>query len=571
MTTADPTKPLRVAFLGSANWDLVAREFESRARDYFGGALSVLLVPFGQYRTLLWDDKSSLRADPLDVAIFCERLEDFYECGSWLSDETTFLSVKDKVSQYIETITAARSLLNGIFLVFDLAAVRPVVGVLEDAADGPDSVRGSIQGLNAELRAACEVLPDTYLVRLSAVVESVGAKVADPGKYWHLGRLPFAQPFGRAISDRVISTLLSLRGQTSRLIVTDLDNTLWGGIVGEDGVEGLKIGGDFPGNVFSEIQRFLLSLKHRGMALAICSRNTESTALDALRNHPDMILRPEHFAASRINWGDKVENIRSIADELGLGLSSICFLDDSKQERELVRSALPGVFVPDLPDDPSEWIAALASAPMLAHLRITKEDRSRAESYRVRSLIRKEAAKFTDRTEYLQHLQMVLYFHELDKHNFQRVLQLLAKTNQFNLTTRRHSAADLHRFEQGGTKVIPVGLSDKHTPHEVVGVVVLEMPENRAIPASIDTFLLSCRVLGRSVETGVLGWICTVAKRNGFDTIQGQFFPTERNQPAQSFYSDHGFLGEGSRFYLPLNVKSVDVPSYFSIQNSVEL
>lgn len=557
MTNRD-NHALRVAFLGSANWDLVGRDFAKRCPANLGLSAEVVLVPFGQQAATLWDADSALRRHPPDVIIFAERFEDLTGANSFRADSTAAPVDDQKFVAYLERLAAARRLLTGIFLVFDLMPVRPYVASLTDT-------RSAIDQLNARLHAACEALPDCHLIRLSSLVTDFGARHADPGKYWHMGRMPFSPAFGAALNEHVLRAVRSLRGQTARLIVTDLDNTLWGGIVGEDGLKGLKLGGDFPGNVFADVQRCLLAFKELGVALALCSRNTEATALEAIAGHPAMILRREDFAALRINWNDKAENIRSIASELSLGLASICFIDDSQHERDLVRQALPEVTVPDLPADPSEWPAYLVRHPFLSFLRVTAEDKGRAQRYHLRARIQEEAKSFANRTEYWRSLDMVLHFHRLGEQNIERTLQLLAKTNQFNLTTRRHQELDLERLQREGARVVPFGLADKFSSPEIIGVLILLLPPNHGQPAVIESLLMSCRVLGRSVETAVLGWICEVAKKAGHQELRGELTRTERNIPAQSVYREHGFTETPNGFVLRLDTQAVAMPDYFKI------
>lgn len=558
------SSPLRVAYLGSANWDLIGRDFQNRCTAQLGLPAQVAKIPFNQYRSWLLDPQSSLRQETWDVWIFCERLEDFIEDAASLDGEGAQRGVSDRVSDYLECIRNARGLTSARFLVLDLTPVRPTLSPLDDAGYAATSPRGFVQSQNARLAAACASVPDCQLLRLSTLVETHGSLQADPGKYWLLGRMPFSPAFGGIINDHIFAHLLAQRGQTTRLLIVDLDNTLWGGIIGEDGLKGIKLGSDFPGNAYVEIQRCLRALNRQGIALAICSRNTESTALDAIAQHPAMILRPDDFVARRINWGDKAENIRALATEVGVGLANVCFLDDSPYERELVRRALPAVRVPELPAEVSEWPAWLSRYPYLARATLTAEDRGRAERYRVRAQIQQQSTAFANRADYWRSLQMRLYFHRLNDGNLQRTLQLLAKTNQFNLSNRRHQEMDLKRLQAAGARVVPIGLSDKFTPAEIVGVAIVTTPDDRRQPAELESLVLSCRVLGRSVETAVLGWICELVRKNGLNDLRGTLVRTERNQPVQTFLSDHGFSEDGSRLLLRSD-KFVSIPDYFEI------
>jgi len=561
-----PVEPLRIAFLGSANWDLISHDFVDRYARIVGDKAEVIPIPFGQYRSLLHDATSPLRNSAVDFCVFCERFEDIADFPFSLFDPAVKAQVHGKLDEYLAVIKVARAHLPGTFLILDLAPVRPLPATLDDASYEQGAIRFFLESLNRKLSEFAKSLPDCRLIRLSTLVESFGAKNADPGKYWHLGRIAYNRPFAEVLSERLIKTLLAIRSKTARVIITDLDNTLWGGVIGDDGIKGIQLGGDFPGGVYVEIQKCMRSLKDRGIALAICSKNIESVALDAIRDHPNMILRVEDFAATKINWKEKTDNIREIAEELGLGLSSICVVDDSPYERESIRRLLPEVVVPELPNDKAEWPAYLLEYPYLATLVVTQEDRERAERYKIRAKILTESATFQVKEDYWRSLNMRLYFHQLNDKNHQRVLQLLAKTNQFNMTTRRHTESDLERLAAEGAAIIPLGLSDKYSAHEVIGLAILLFPKARTSPSVIDTFLLSCRVLGRGVETGVLGWLCRFAASRGYAQLEGLFVETDRNLPARDVYRNHGFVeaGEG-RLLFDLKGGGSAIPDWFAI------
>lgn len=554
---------LRTVFLGSANWDIIGRDFAKKYVETTGEIAEVLFLPFGQYRQQVWDEDSLVATTELDYCIFAERFEDFFETPFSIFDLTQTAKLESRFEEYLQLLENARHRLSGTFLVLDLTPVRPFSTTLEDSAYCESTVRGFVSQLNARLEKVCERLSDCYLVRLSSLIETYGACAADPGKYWHLGRIAFNGGFGGELNLLLLKTILSLRGKTSRVVVVDLDNTLWGGVIGDDGLRGIGVGGDFPGNVFVEIQQTLKALRERGLALAICSKNTESVALEVFEKHPSMVLRLTDFVCRRINWKDKAENIREIAEEIGVGLSSICFLDDSPYEREAVRQMLPEVIVPEMPTDITQWPRFILSCPHLASRRLTQEDRERAKRYEIRARINHEAASYKNKEDYWKSLDMKLFFHRLSSANLQRTLQLLAKTNQFNMTTRRYTEKDLDRLVAESAEIIPIGLADKYSEHEIIGLVILLPSKESENEVVIDTFLLSCRVLGRSVETGILGWICAHIKKRDVGHLRGIFQPTPRNLPASGVYVAHGFEAVGSGgFQLDLKECSVAVPAW---------
>lgn len=559
-------KAMQVVFLGSANWDILAEDFGRRYQAITGQAVDIVPMPYGQYRTMLADADSHLYKAAPEYYFFCERIEDLLDRPFSIFDFACRKSVERKFGDYIELIRRARERISGKFLVLDFAAVRPISASLDSAGYEVDSEAGFLNQLNARLSAFCKSIPDCYVVRLSSVVEQFGAQNANPGKYWHLGRIAYQVHFGQELNKRLIQTIVTLSGKTARVLVLDLDNTLWGGVIGDDGLSGIKLGGDYPGSVFVEIQETLKTFRDRGIALTICSKNTEAVALEALNTHPGMRLSLDDFVLTKINWKDKAGNIKEIAEEIGVGLSSICFIDDSPYERESVRRMLPNVIVPDLPEDLTQWSEFLLNYPFLANLSLTQEDQERADRYRVRARIQKEAEGFGDKEQYWRSLEMHLFFHKYYEGNQQRVIQLLSKTNQFNMTTQRYSEMDLIRVQQNGGLIVPIGLSDKYSERETIGVLILRPSGEKEHALTIDTFLLSCRVLGRSVESAILGWVYQYAKSCGYRYLEGIFHKTEKNEPASDVYHNHGFTKVGiDRWLLDTELAVVVLPDWFGI------
>lgn len=565
----EPTaKGERVAFLGSANWDLVGCEFERTFREVTKREAAVFSVPFAQYRAQLWDAHSDLQAAELDYVILCERFEDFFDSAFSIFDGSQKSAFLERFDEYVDVIKTARQNLRGVLLVLDFVPVKPLPESLQ--ASEVESVGAFVEAINLRLKHVCDDLADCYLVRLSTLVSHYGSRNADPQKFWHLARAPFSRDFASQLCRYLIKYLLALQGETVRVLVTDLDNTLWGGVVGDDGLENLKLGGDFPGSAFVEIQKTLKTLRNRGIALAVCSKNTERVAAEVFEKHPEMILKLDDFASVRINWRDKVQNLREIADEIGVGLSSLCFIDDSPYERAAVRQMLPEVIVPELPADATSWPVSILSHPYLASLSLTREDQIRAQQYESRARVKREAKKFSNKEDYWTSLKMKLFIHPLADWNKQRVLQLLSKTNQFNMTTRRYSEGDLDGLAQEGAMILAIGLADKFSQREIVGVLILK-PGNEGTSVDIDSFLLSCRVLGRDVENGLLSWACRHYRELGFSQLTGRFIETPRNLPASRVYEDFGFKRVNAGYYrLDLKSNTWLRPDWFDVIEEID-
>jgi FkbH-like protein len=337
--------------------------------------------------------------------------------------------------------------------------------------------------------------------------------------------------------------ILPAKGLNRKCIVLDLDNTLWGGIIGEDGLGGIQLGADPPGNAFTLFQRALLTLWKRGILLAVCSKNSEAEALAVFDEHPDMVLRREHFAAYRINWDDKVQNICALAEELNIGLESLVFLDDNPVERARVRAALPQVLTPELPMDPSYYRSMLLDLPVFETLALTDEDRSRNRMYAEQQARRAHEARYAGNDaleEYFADLGIVVEISPASSLTLPRLAQLTRKTNQFNTTTRRYSEADLAEMLARGHRVYALRAGDRFGDYGVVGAAIL-VPSSSAC-WELDTLLLSCRAMGRGVESAMLAAAAREARRHGAEWLEGWIIPTARNEPVRRCYRDHGFI-----------------------------
>jgi FkbH-like protein len=370
----------------------------------------------------------------------------------------------------------------------------------------------------------------------------------------------FLPPLAKSITD----TLLLERGVGVKCVVLDLDNTLWGGILADDGLEQIEIGQTELGLAFYRFQMAIAELGRRGVLLAACSKNDLENVFDVLDNHPDMLLRRKDFAVVVANFGDKVSNIMKIRETLNIGFESMVFLDDTPFERELVRSALPAVQVPDLPDDPASFVSELARWNIFEGRAVTAEDASRSEFYQADAERLEIRRKYEGLDDFISDLGMEANILSIDGYSLPRALQLIQRSNQFNLTTIRHSEAALKAIaESADCRSFCIRLSDRLGDNGIIAVVIVR---REATDAVVDTWIMSCRVLGRKVEQLTLQRIAIEARRLGCDRIVGQYIPTSKNHMVANLYRSHGFDAIGARgdvslFALPLErYKSEPVP-----------
>ena len=328
--------------------------------------------------------------------------------------------------------------------------------------------------------------------------------------------------------------------QRSKCLVLDLDNTLWGGVLGEDGVDGIKLGGDYPGKAYSYWQRALLQLERNGVILAVCSKNNEADVLEAWENNPHMVLKREHFSAMRINWQDKASNLRELAGELNIGLDSMVFIDDNPTERELVKQLLPEVVVPDFPEKPYLLMTFFKSL-VEKYFRIysvTAEDRAKTEQYRANAQRTAEQARFTDLESYLYSLDLQLDIIPADEHNIPRIAQMTQKTNQFNLTTRRYSESDVRQRLDSGWHIYCMSVSDRFGDNGITGAIFLNPVDDNTV--FIDSMLLSCRILGKGIEEAFIKTVFNLMRLDGYRKVSAEFLPTAKNGQTADFYDRMG-------------------------------
>lgn len=426
--------------------------------------------------------------------------------------------------------------------------------ILQNIAPPVESFSGSFEGrlagtidwLIARINLELDALSSGEMAILDAagLAANIGLANWHDATLWNMAKLPFAQNYVPIYADYVCRIIAARRGKSRRCLILDLDNTLWGGVIGDDGMEGILIGqGDATGEAHLHVQQVALGLRDRGVVLAVSSKNEESIARQPFREHPDMLLKEEHFAAFHANWSDKASNIRAIAETLSLGLESMVFLDDNPAERLQVRTEIPEVAVPELPSDPALYGRTLLAAGYFEAITFSEEDSKRAAFYQ-QNAQRTALLNQSDMAAYLRSLDMEITFAPFDATGRARIAQLISKSNQFNLTTKRYSEQEVRLLEEDGNIFTrQIRLSDTFGDNGMISVVICRMsPE----AWEIDTWLMSCRVLGRCVEEAVLQDIIDNARKAGASRLIGTYIPTERNVIVREHYKKLGFTQTAS-------------------------
>jgi len=534
---------------------------------------SIWIGGFGQYRQDILDSNSGLYKHDPSVILLCldgaDLFQDLLEHPFEMSGEARRELVRNRAVEAVsmcETLAERLPRTTVLLSTVAVAPLNPFVGLEYNSEYG---IHEAVTAYNAELSALARRLPTVAVVDVASLAAAIGFQNWHDPRMWYLTRSRWSRTALHALAERYTAAICCSVGRIRKCIVVDLDNTLWGGVVGEEGIEGLKLGEDGIGRSYVEFQIELLNLHRKGTLLAICSKNNAEDALEVFRSHPAMRLREEHFAAIRINWEDKASNLRALAEELNIGLDSFVFLDDNAAERSLIRQTLPEVLVPALPPDPSGYRTLLLelAARHFYKIGITAEDRRAGEAYRAQAERRKLETSATSLAEFYRTLGMRARIGRADAFTIPRIAQLTQKTNQFNLTTRRYSEAEIWSASQNpDCAVWWLELTDRFGPNGLIGVLILRRQQQDTW--GIDTFLLSCRVMGRTAEDAFLA---VIAREMGASGLIGEYRPTAKNAVARDLYPRLGFRllrqeADAGLWEWKLAEASLMVPAWFEIE-----
>jgi FkbH-like protein len=534
---------------------------------------------YGSYADELLNPHSALaKFEPdlvfiiLDLEDIAGRLPDVCADGIGTNVEAELEESLTRMEQLLRSFrvgNSARLVLHG--------CVVPDLTSLGDVGDSNLSLSlvSAVLRLNQKLAALCRAIPDCVFFDVDRLAARYGRAQWRDSRMFLASRLSVSADCFGPYSRGLIRSASSLFRAPRKVLCTDLDNTLWGGILGEDGADGIVTGSSFPGNCYLEYQKYLKHLSSRGILLAIVSKNNEADVREAFQiRSADLALSLDNFVALKINWNDKAQSLRELAQELSLGLDSFVFVDDNPVECEAIRQQLPGVAVVSAPiQEPWRLVEILSNLPFFDAAVVTDDDLNRLNDYKAQAQRTELAGTAGNRDEFLTSLGIVCTFQSALQAPLSRAVQLLAKTNQFNLTTRRHPAAKIEEFASTGQAWV-IRVRDRFGD---AGVVGLALAQNKGSSCYIDSFLLSCRVIGRGVETALLAYIAECALETGAKRLVGEFIPTKKNAPCASFYADHGFTeislpeegSSGSIFYeFDLTASALTSPKWITLEGN---
>jgi FkbH-like protein len=528
--------PLKLGIVASHTMDYLAAALPGTGLRH-SILLDVVLAGYGQAAQELLNPDSSFAAQHLDCVLLAF---DYRALGL----DRVFLKKEEAEEVVSAAINYVSSLAIGVRNVIHATCILQTLVLPSDPVFGgldarvPGSPRAMIERFN--LRLLNEVVKETDLVADVAFLASqVGLNIWNDARGWHKAKLPASLDATPLYADFLCRMLGSARGKARKCLVLDLDNTLWGGVIGDDGVDGIALGQNSAvGEAHVALQRFLLDLRRRGVVLTVCSKNEDANARIPFREHPEMVLKEDHIAVFIANWSDKANNLREIAATLNIGTDSLVFLDDNPVERGQVRQVLPEVAVPELTEDPADYIGLLANAGYFDAIAISDEDIARADFYQSNAA-RVSLQKVGNIEEYLRSLDMVATLSGFNAVGRVRIAQLINKSNQFNLTTRRYSESDVEAFENDPAKFcLQVRLADRFGDNGMISVIIFDRNTEEW---SCDTWLMSCRVLGRRVEELVLSAVAEAAKESGVRRLKGIYLPTKKNGLVADHFAKLGF------------------------------
>ncbi len=532
-----PLIPFKLGIISNATTHFLVAALTATAARH-GFALQCIEAEFGQTMQVAMDAHSVINQAQVDavlLAIDHRGLPLQLSPGDQAAHDATVAACVDYIRQMREALHQ-----QGVGFCIVQTIPRPaesLTGSFELAL--PGTARSLINDIDTAL---AKQLKDTgdLLLDVAGLAETVGLGAWHDPSYWHMAKLPFSSHYIPLYADHLCRSIAAQRGKSRRCLILDLDNTVWGGIIGDDGIEGIIIGqGDPVGEAHFDVQQTALSLRERGVVLAVSSKNHEALARTPFQEHPDMLLKEEHIAVFQANWEDKASNIAAIAKTLSLGLDAMVFLDDNPLERDWVRQMLPQVAVPEVPDNPALYTRYLLAAGYFESIAFSAEDAQRAQFYQDNAERVALQEKVGDLDAYLVSLKMKIDFQPFSDSGRGRVVQLINKSNQYNLTTRRYCEENIKAMQQSSQHFsLQVRLTDIFGDNGIISVIICEQKANDWL---IDTWLMSCRVLGRKVEHAVLQELLREARLRGIARLIGSYIPTPRNQLVVDHYAKLGF------------------------------
>ena len=517
---------LRLAITGDCATQMLATALRGEAA-LRGFRLDLFEAEYDQVERSLADPKSELRLFAPEVVVVFQSVQAFSRRHAVMPYEEKHLAAQRRLD-FLHDVCSDASLKGTKILCLNCPELDDgVFGSFSNSV--PGSLLFQTRELNRGLAVLSQDFPDFFVCDLCAVQSQIGQQRMFTPSVYASTDLTISLEALPSVAARLMDIVSAQRGQFRKVLITDLDNTLWGGVIGDDGMEGIQIGhGLGIGKVFTEIQLWMKKLRERGIVLCVVSKNDEAVAREPFERHRDMVLRMDDIAVFIANWDNKADNVRRVKDILQIGFDQMVFIDDNPFERAMVRENVEGVYVPELPEDPAEWLDFLAAENLFETVSVGKADAERTAKYQAEQRRQTTASLYTDEATFLASLQMKARVEGFTRFNIPRVAQLTQRSNQFNLRTVRYGEADISSLEADpSAHCMAFSLSDRFGDSGLVSVVIMRRVDYDAV--FIDTWIMSCRVLKRGMEDFVMNSIADAARSLGAKRITGEYRATKKN------------------------------------------
>lgn len=537
-------KEYKIAILGDCSTQHLATALKGYGYQE-GYHLNIFDSDYNQIDSQIMDDTSELYQHQPDAVLLYMSSEKLYEnfCETGVQQRENFADVTiEKIKNAWQNLNSKikTNILQFNFIEIDDRTFGNY------ANKTPNSFIYQLRKLNYQLMELASNTKNAFLIDLSTIQNTYGRETVHDDKLYYIAKMPLSTNILPEVSKQVLDVIKALNGKFKKCAILDLDNTLWGGVIGDDGLKSIQIGELGLGHAFSEFQMWLKELKNRGIILAVCSKNNENIAKEPFEKHPDMILKLDDISMFVANWEDKATNIKYIQETINIGMDSIVFIDDNPFERNLVKGMIPDITVPELPEDPAMYLSYLKSLNLFETASYSENDKDRTKQYQAEVGRTTMQSNFQNFDDYLKSLEMQATVHPFEEFEFPRISQLTQRSNQFNLRTIRYTEAEIEQIAKDEKYLtLSFSLKDKFGDYGLISVVIMEKQDEKTL--FLDTWLMSCRVLKRGMEEFIINQVIETAKANGFSKVVGEYIQTPKNAMVQKIYAKLGFtdLGDG--------------------------
>jgi len=529
---------MKVALLGDTATQLLVTAIKGEAVDR-GINLDLYEGEYSQVERQLMDPTSELYEFDADIIIVFQSTHKLGEYHSSLTMENQALLAEERLS-FIASLCENSSFANKKLIYFNYPEIEDTVfGSYANKVESSFSYQ--VRKLNFELMNLARLYPNLFICDIAGLQNLFGRQFMFAPNVYMTTEMVLSVNALPYVASRLVDIIAAIKGQFKKCLILDLDNTVWGGVIGDDGLEGIELGhGLGIGKAFTEFQMWIKKLKQRGIIICVASKNNEETAKEPFEKHPDMILKLDDIAVFQANWETKVDNIRTIQGILNIGFDSMVFLDDNPFERNMVRENIPGITVPELPEDPAMYLEYLYSLNLFETASYSNADKDRTKQYQVEAKRVSLSKTFTNEADFLKSLNMISTVSGFTKFNIPRVAQLSQRSNQFNLRTIRYTEVDIESMAQNPDIIdMSFTLEDKFGDNGLIAVIIMKKQDDETL--FVDTWFMSCRVLKRGMENFTLNTMVEKAKAKGYKYIIGEYLPTPKNKMVEEHYPNLGF------------------------------